>query len=202
MKRIVFVILALCGFAAAQSVELSWNQSTVTTIAGYNMYRAPCTTIINNQCTVEGTFVKISSILVPNTRYTDTNVVKGLKYVYYVTAFCPAAGCPTYTTLESDPSNKVVAVIPNPLPPPVLGPVTVAYTTRGANQNIVAQWKSTASPTRYSLKDAANRELRSGTMFSSTGNYQFTATVKKALTPFNFTVCEDASGQCLTAVSN
>jgi len=75
------------------SVALSWNPSTSSGIAGYNVYRATYT----NSC---GSFAKINGSLDANTVYTDSNVVDGASYCYATTAV-------NSSNEESSPSNVV-----------------------------------------------------------------------------------------------
>jgi fibronectin type 3 domain-containing protein len=57
-------------------VDLSWNSSTSTDVAGYNVYRSPDG---NN-------WSKINVSLVGSTIYDDSTVVNGDTYYYAVTA--------------------------------------------------------------------------------------------------------------------
>lgn len=65
--------------APVHSVNLSWNASTSSNIAGYNIYRSVYTT----SC---GSFSKINSLLNTGTLYTDSNVTDGTSYCYAATA--------------------------------------------------------------------------------------------------------------------
>lgn len=57
-------------------VDLSWQASTSTDIAGYNMYRSP-----------DGsTWTKINVSLIASTAYTDSTVANGSTYYYAATA--------------------------------------------------------------------------------------------------------------------
>ena len=58
-------------------VMLSWEPSTDTDIAGYNLYR---------RAEGESAPKKLDAALIPNTTYTDREVSVGVKYIYYVTA--------------------------------------------------------------------------------------------------------------------
>ena len=58
-------------------VMLSWEPSTDTDIAGYNLYR---------RGEGESAPKKLDAALIPNTTYTDRDVSAGVKYIYYVTA--------------------------------------------------------------------------------------------------------------------
>ncbi len=59
------------------AVMLSWEPSTETDIAGYNLYR---------RGEGESAPKKLDAALIPNTTYTDRDVSAGVKYTYYVTA--------------------------------------------------------------------------------------------------------------------
>jgi hypothetical protein len=65
--------------APLHSVNLSWNASTSSNIAGYNVYRA----LYASSC---GSFSKINSLLDTGTLYSDSNVVDGTVYCYATTA--------------------------------------------------------------------------------------------------------------------
>ncbi len=67
------------GSTSNHSVALSWNASTSSGIAGYNIYRAPYT----SSC---GSFAKINGSLDANTVYTDLSVVNASSYCYATTA--------------------------------------------------------------------------------------------------------------------
>jgi len=68
------------GLAApTHTVNLSWNASTSSNIAGYNVYRAPFTT----SC---GSYGKVNSVLDTGTLYSDSSVVDGASYCYATTA--------------------------------------------------------------------------------------------------------------------
>lgn len=65
--------------APTHSVSLSWNASTSSNIAGYNVYRAVYVT----SC---GAYSKINQTLQTGTTYVDSSVVNGTKYCYATTA--------------------------------------------------------------------------------------------------------------------
>jgi len=81
------------GSGSNHSVALSWNPSTSSGIAGYNIYRATYA----SSC---GSFAKINGSLDANTVYTDSNVVDGSSYCYATTAV-------NSSNEESSPSNVV-----------------------------------------------------------------------------------------------
>lgn len=139
MKRIVISIglailyssLVACSAraqTAAPRVNLTWTQPSTPGLAGFNVWRAPCTgTVTNGVCSQAGTFVKLNTSTNQPPSYTDTTVVEGQKYDYYVTAVCPTAGCGSTNPAtghqwagESAPSNHSAASIP--VPPPVTDP--------------------------------------------------------------------------------
>ena len=80
------------------TVELSWNASTPTPVAGYNVYRATSLT---------GSYSRINSVLNPSMNYGDSTVQSGQTY-YYATTAVDSTGA------ESTYSNKVQAAIPFP----------------------------------------------------------------------------------------
>ena len=61
------------------TVNLSWNASTSSGIAGYNVYRAPYT----SSC---GAYAKVNSVPNTGTLYTDSVVADGSNYCYATTA--------------------------------------------------------------------------------------------------------------------
>lgn len=62
--------------AADHVVDLTWNSSTSSSIAGYNVYRSP-----------DGSnWSKINVSLVASTLYDDSTVLNGATYFYAVTA--------------------------------------------------------------------------------------------------------------------
>jgi hypothetical protein len=65
--------------ASMHSVNLSWNASTSSNIAGYNIYRA----VFASAC---GSYAKVNSVLNTSTLYTDSSVVNGTSYCYASTA--------------------------------------------------------------------------------------------------------------------
>jgi len=81
------------GSGSNHSVALSWNPSTSSGIAGYNIYRANYT----SSC---GSFSKINGSLDANTVYTDSSVIDGSSYCYATTAV-------DSSNQESSPSNVV-----------------------------------------------------------------------------------------------
>jgi fibronectin type 3 domain-containing protein len=184
----------VCAISAsaqtAHSSTLNWTASQGAT--GYNVYRATCGTITSGLCTAgEGTYSNIGATVGnATTNYVDNAVTAGAQYVYYVTA--TATGF-----VESNPSNKVAVKIPlDQLPAPVLGPVTVALNTKGANQNILAQWSvSPAQSVRYTVRDGQNVQLTSGV----TPNTSIAYTTKKRVLPIQVTVC--AGDVCKSATS-
>src|SRR5580704_7620701 len=61
------------------TVHLSWNASTSSGVAGYNVYRAPYT----SSC---GAYAKVNSVPNTGTLYTDAVVADGTNYCYATTA--------------------------------------------------------------------------------------------------------------------
>jgi hypothetical protein len=193
MRKLFVVFLLLSAAAFAQTThfaDLNWTASANAT--GYNVWRAPCTGTITNQvCSAEGVYNKIGATVGnASVTYRDSAVTAGARYVYYVTATATGFA-------ESNPSNKIAVTIPqDQLPAPVLGPVTVSLNTKGANQNILAQWSvSPAQSVRYTIRDGNNAQLTSGITSNTSLAY---ATKKRAL-PIQVTVC--AGDVCKSATS-
>jgi hypothetical protein len=86
------------GANIQHSVDLSWNASTSTSIAGYNVYRGT---------TTSGPFSRVNSALDVSMSYIDGTVQSGQTY-YYVTTAVDALG------VESPYSNTVQVVVPTP----------------------------------------------------------------------------------------
>ena|ERR1700719_2252041 len=128
MKRIFAVallILAMSLSASAQTkvtatipvnartVSVAWVASTTPGV-NYHVYRSLSTSgPFNVAATVAGT------------NYLDGTVVPGSTYVYQVTAFCLATGCPAGVSGESPPSPQVSVTIPNSPAAPSSVTVTV-----------------------------------------------------------------------------
>jgi hypothetical protein len=86
------------GGTIQHTVDLSWNASTSTSVAGYNVYRSTAT---------GGPFSKINPALNPSMSYSDGTVQSGQTY-YYVTTAVDTNG------VESSYSNQVKATVPSP----------------------------------------------------------------------------------------
>jgi hypothetical protein len=110
ITSLALTILLLTGSALAQgpaypySVNLSFTASTGT-VTGYNMYRAPYTTVC-------GTFAKLNTTPFTTTTYVDSNPPQG-QYCYEATALDGSS--------ESGPSNVVSDLVIPPPPPTGLG---------------------------------------------------------------------------------
>jgi len=85
------------GGTIPHTVNLSWNASTSTSVAGYNVYRST---------TTGGPFSKLNPSLNPSMNYSDSTVQSGQTYSY-VTTTVDSNG------VESSYSNQVKAVIPS-----------------------------------------------------------------------------------------
>ena len=81
--------------AAPHSVTLSWTAS-VSTVAGYNVYRSTSSS---------GPFSMLDVVLVASTTFVDTTVVSGMTYYYYATSVDSSGR-------ESVPSTQVSATVP------------------------------------------------------------------------------------------
>jgi hypothetical protein len=79
------------------SVELTWNPSPAT-VVGYNVYRGSRS---------GGPYVRVNSAVQPATSYIDTAIQSGQTYFYLLKAV-------DADSVESDPSNEAVAVVPTP----------------------------------------------------------------------------------------
>jgi Abnormal spindle-like microcephaly-assoc'd, ASPM-SPD-2-Hydin len=86
------------GATIAHKVDLSWNASTSTSVAGYNVYRATSAT---------GSYSRINPALNPSMNYSDTTVQSGQTY-YYATTAVDSSG------VESTYSNQVQVAVPFP----------------------------------------------------------------------------------------
>lgn len=83
----------------AHSVDVAWNQSTSSSLQGYNVYRSG---------TSGGPYTKISLTLSSTTLlFTDTTPLSGQKYFYVVTAIDTSGA-------ESAASSEVAVTIPTP----------------------------------------------------------------------------------------
>src|SRR5512147_525088 len=115
MKKLILLaclFLPWAAFAQApqHSATLTWGASTTTGVS-YHVYRATCTgTITGGVCSQAGTYSIIGTVNVLT--YADTLVSGGEKLDYYVTAFCPTAGCSDGSSGESNPSNHWAGTIP------------------------------------------------------------------------------------------
>jgi fibronectin type 3 domain-containing protein len=89
--------VALSGSGNPHQVALSWQapSSSSVPIAGYNVYRAPGGT---------SSFAVVGS-MDAQTAYTDTSVLGGQTYNYYITSVDSAG-------TESSPSNTTTVTIP------------------------------------------------------------------------------------------
>ena len=92
------VIASGSGASIQHLVDLSWNASTSSSIAGYNVYRGTVS---------GGPYLRINSALDTSISYSDSQVQSGQIY-YYVTTAVDSAG------VESSYSSEVQAVIPLP----------------------------------------------------------------------------------------
>ena len=81
---------------STHTVDLYWAPSQSEDVAGYNVYRA----VYSGEC---GSFSKINSALITNTRYTDSEVTNGAAYCYAATAVSTG-------NQESDYSNIALDV--------------------------------------------------------------------------------------------
>lgn len=81
--------------APTHKVNLSWNASTSSGIAGYNVYRA----VYTSSC---GSFGKINSALVTSTVYSDASVTDGTAYCYAATAVDSSNTESGYSNIVSD----------------------------------------------------------------------------------------------------
>lgn len=208
-SRILVGLLALFLIPSVvlgqHSVALSAQPSATTGVSGYNVYRAPCTTVTGGVCSSgEGTYAKIAAATVGTTvTYTDATVLGGFTYSYYFTAACPTTGCGTDAngnkiTGESGPSNKVGAVIPAsaPLPPGNLSITSVARNSTGANTVLSARWLDAPNiPVTYTFF-ANGKILQTGTLNNSSGSYSaiWSGKIKPGSTA-TFEVCDNA-GAC------
>ena len=86
------------GATIPHTVGLSWNASTSTSIAGYNVYRATSST---------GSYARINSALDPSMNYSDGTVQSGQTYFYATTAVDSSGQ-------ESGYSNQVQVAVPFP----------------------------------------------------------------------------------------
>jgi hypothetical protein len=81
--------------ASIHSVSLSWNASSSSNIAGYNVYRSPYTTAC-------GIYSKINGSLNTATAYVDASVADHMNYCYATTAVNSSNEESGYSNIVSD----------------------------------------------------------------------------------------------------
>ena len=206
MKRMFLIAVAALvmyvpiSSAQTHSVVLSFTASPTTGIAGYHIYRAPCTgTVSTNLCSAAGTYAIIGTNTATTLTYTDTTVAAGAQYAYYVTAYCPPSNCSATLGGESGPSNIIGLVIPlnPPLPPGNLAITSVARNiTTSGNTTVVATWQAVPyMPTTYTFY-GNGQVLTHGTLKDASGIYTATWTGRIGDgASVSFEVCTGA-GQC------
>lgn len=107
MKKTLLGVLVFAGLAFGQrSVGLSWTASTSPN-ALYNVYRQAGACPAGTGA-LTGNKLNATPLATTATTYSDTTVIEGQTYCYYLKA--------TLNTLESGPSNTAEAAIA-PLPP-------------------------------------------------------------------------------------
>jgi rhamnogalacturonan endolyase len=79
----------LTATAGNATVSLDWNDNSDSDMSGYNIYRS---------MTSGAGFVKINTVLLSNSNYTDTNVVNGTTYYYVVTVVDISANESVYSS--------------------------------------------------------------------------------------------------------
>jgi hypothetical protein len=103
------VLAAMAASAQAHQITLTWTASASSGVAGYDVYRAPCSAVDGNgNCTATGTFAQVNGALVAATTYADLNLSAGYRYVYYVVAVCPAS--PPYCSQTTDANGNTITV--------------------------------------------------------------------------------------------
>lgn len=106
-------LLFFPAFAAAQTVNLTWDPSTSKNVVGYNVFRS---------ANSSGPYTQLNSTVDPSTSYTDSTVQAGKTY-YYVTTAVNSDGT------QSAYSNQSEASIPNGGP----GSENVLYNFNGGS---------------------------------------------------------------------
>ena len=86
------------GGTIQHTVDLSWNASTSSSVAGYNVYRSTSAT---------GPYSRVNPAIDPSMSYSDNTVQSGQTY-YYATTAVDSAG------IESAYSNQVQVAVPFP----------------------------------------------------------------------------------------
>lgn len=168
--------------AQAQSASFSWTLSNTPGVISQNVYRAACTgTVSAGVCSTDATasFSALAggSLSATTTSYTDSTVVRGQKYIWYVTAVCPATGA---CIGESIPSSHIAAAIPGSAPNPptnlTITSVAVNYSPNGQRETVTASWQDAPNTsTIYALFDFATlKAVKQGTVQQSNGMYSIT----------------------------
>jgi hypothetical protein len=192
--------------APSPSVVLTWTLSPTVGVTSQNVYRAPCTgTVTGSVCSTDSTavFTKLAAginLAAAATTFTDTTVVDGQAYIYYVTAFCPIGQLSC--SGESLPSNHAAAAVPGGPPQPPSGVVigSVTATVNGANKTVVARWTDTNAVGQYFSFTDGTKFLNQGLTSSLTGSFAEEVVVP-ATTTITFFAC-DATGSCASQVVN
>jgi len=96
-KAVLFIILSIPTVSLAASVQLEWDYIQGATLA--------TNFIINRSDNCSGIFIPLAVITVPTQTYTDSAIVVGQTFCYYVTA-------QSVTGEESVPSNTVTFQVP------------------------------------------------------------------------------------------
>jgi len=137
LQEYYFVLFAIAifsvqtPFSAAQQVQLAWTPSKTPNIIQHNVYRS-----IDN----DSSFVLLSSINMPDSTHTDSNIQNNTHYFYVATAVDQFGN-------ESGFSNRVDTTLVKPVSVE-LGSFSVTI----VNENVVLMWETVTESNNFGFE--------------------------------------------------
>ena len=193
--------------AVAGGIQISWQPSPSTNIAGYNIYRSTTTGTLGS---------KMNSALVTASTYTDTNVNNGVTYYYTVRAVDTSGTEDTNTnqasaTAQTTGPSSVELKINNGATHTNSTDVKLQVSAQNADEcrfsndgNSWGQWQAYSSEVSWTLSSGDGQKEVYAECKDSIGNTSppVSATIQLDTQGPSITIIAPASGQSVSGESN